>query len=160
MAGDVLRWHQEKMMWMVIAIPGASVVFGVLMITMAISHPDDVVSGNYYKDGMAINVELSALREAQSLGVAGTLAVDGNCFLFAVNTNGAELLLRLTHASDASQDATRTLSMVGGMARICEGAIWQRLIADGRWQLTISDPGAGWERQARITTPIEEPAGW
>ena len=82
---DMLPWYRYTWPWVLIAIPFAAVLFGILMIYMVTRYPDDLMVDNYYKEGMAINQSLAMDAAAQALNVeAVLLKVDAEQIQFAV----------------------------------------------------------------------------
>ena len=74
---NAVIWYREPWVWFVISVPGSAVVFGILMVVMAQIHRDDTVVDDYYKEGMAINRELSQHELAVTKQVSAVLTVDG-----------------------------------------------------------------------------------
>ena len=64
-----LPWYRCTWPWVLISIPFAAVLFGILMIYMVTRYPDDLMVDNYYKEGMAINQSLAMDAAAQALNV-------------------------------------------------------------------------------------------
>lgn len=58
-------FYREPMVWMLIAIPLASVVMGIVMITLAVRTNDGLVVDDYYKKGLEINRTLE--RDARAI---------------------------------------------------------------------------------------------
>lgn len=52
-------WWRYPLVWMVIAGPAAVVVAGFFTLWLAISTPDPLVTGDYYRRGMEINQTLA-----------------------------------------------------------------------------------------------------
>ena len=59
------NWKREPMVWMLIAIPLAAVIMGVVMITLASQTFSGLVVDDYYKKGKQINRVLARDRLAQ-----------------------------------------------------------------------------------------------
>ena len=62
-------WYRHPWVWGIIAIPGSSVIVGIVMITLAASGPTDLVRDDYYKAGLTINQEFGARERAAELGI-------------------------------------------------------------------------------------------
>jgi hypothetical protein len=62
---------------MLIAIPLASVIMGITMITLALNTDDGLVVDDYYRRGKEINREFARDRAASTRGLRGTLWLDG-----------------------------------------------------------------------------------
>ena len=84
-------WYKYKLVWMVIAIPAASVVAGINMIYLAVNTDDGLVVDDYYKEGMAINQSLQRDRNAAELGLAAQLMVEDSGNMIRLNFNKGSL---------------------------------------------------------------------
>ncbi|HBS13532.1 MAG TPA: hypothetical protein DD977_01210, partial [Alcanivorax sp.] len=51
-------WYRHGLVWLVIALPAASVVGGLATLAIAITHADATVADHWYQDGKAINRSL------------------------------------------------------------------------------------------------------
>ena len=76
MNAQVLPWYKYKLVWMIIAIPAASVIAGINMIYLAVNTDDGLVADDYYKEGMAINQNLKRDRTAAELGLGAELVIE------------------------------------------------------------------------------------
>ena len=75
----VRNWKREPLVWMLIAIPLAAVIMGVVMLTLAIQSYSGLVVDDYYKKGKQINRVLARDRFAYELGLAAGFELrDGN----------------------------------------------------------------------------------
>lgn len=66
-------WYRHPIVWLIIAIPAAAVVMGIVIVTLAIRVPESVVRDDYYQAGRAINIDLKGTHRAAELGVTATL---------------------------------------------------------------------------------------
>ncbi|MGB5604303.1 MAG: FixH family protein, partial [Gammaproteobacteria bacterium] len=73
---QALPWYTYKIVWLVIAIPAASVFAGMFMIYLAVNTDDGLVVDDYYKEGMAINQSLLRDKTATKLGLSAQLRVE------------------------------------------------------------------------------------
>lgn len=155
--GTPRPWYGHPWVWLLIAIPGLSVVGGITMIVLATGSPNDLVRDDYYKAGLAINQDLSAEQHATELGITASLERRGpGNLLLRVNAPegidagdpGVELVVELQHPTLAERD----LELRAGS------------VAPGRWALTlprfegvrtlrIHHPGAGWVLRRDIRAP-------
>ncbi len=103
---DMLPWYRYTWPWVLIAIPFAAVLFGILMIYMVTRYPDDLMVDNYYKEGMAINQSLAMDAAAQALNVeAVLLKVDAEQIQFAVQgVTDSVVVLELFHVTNQALD--------------------------------------------------------
>ena len=54
------RWFRQFWPWFVFGLPGLVVIASLITVYIAVSHPDPLVDGNYYKHGLTINEKLNA----------------------------------------------------------------------------------------------------
>ena len=67
--GKASNWKQEPLVWLLIAIPAAAVIMGIVMLTLAIKSYSGLVIDDYYKHGKQINRVLARDRFAHELGL-------------------------------------------------------------------------------------------
>lgn len=82
------------------------------MVIIANQHADDLVVGDYYKTGLAINERLEKRERADAMGISADLAFTATnvTLTLAGETNPNTLTLRLSHPLEADQDFTVTLN--------------------------------------------------
>ncbi|MEC9410457.1 MAG: FixH family protein, partial [Pseudomonadota bacterium] len=66
-------WYKEPMMLLVIGVPLAAVVWGFIMLSLALDTKDSLVSNSYYKDGMSYTQDLRFHEGARRLNVQADL---------------------------------------------------------------------------------------
>ncbi|RAU41609.1 MULTISPECIES: FixH family protein [unclassified Pseudomonas] len=93
-------WYKHLWPWILIGILICSVTLTLSMVTIAVNHPDNLVSDHYYEAGKGINRSLDRELLAQHLGLRATVTLDG--------TKG-EASLRLT---GDSQPETLVLNLI------------------------------------------------
>lgn len=153
-------WYRHPWVWLIIAIPGSSVLVGIFMITAALNTPGDLVQDDYYRAGVAINQDLSARRRADELGLQATLQNHGPDDLLlrveagpgvVVEAPGALLEARLQHPTLADRDVVLRMEPV----------------ANGRWAvaltrfegtrvLRVTHPSAGWLLREEVRSPAAD----
>jgi hypothetical protein len=69
-------WHRHLWPWIIIGILTCSVTLTLSMVTIAVTHPDNLVSDNYYEAGKGINRSLDRERLAQSLNLRANVHLD------------------------------------------------------------------------------------
>jgi hypothetical protein len=118
-------WYQQFWPWFLIALPATVVVAGFFTLYLAIKYSDDLVSDNYYRDGLAINQQLSQDTRATELGLSAMLdfngASDDAIKVVALDLQSelktfvmpAVLKLYLLHPTDASADHVIKLIAAG-----------------------------------------------
>jgi uncharacterized protein len=165
------HWYLHFWPWVLIAIPFSAVLFGILMIVMVASYPDDLVADEYYKDGMAINQIMTLDKNAAKMGVtARMLDSDGDSLRFLVeNANDSVLLLKLYHVTDSELDTSIVLfplddGIYASAAVPAGGELDENsankmtaneiLSSNGIWYLELNGAEASWRLRARIKAPI------
>ncbi len=105
-----LPWYKYKFVWMIIAIPAASVIAGINMIYLATTTDDGLVVDDYYKEGIAINQRLERDQHAAELGLSASLSIEQTGDLIRLNLNKGQLTqhpesptLHLQHVTQAEQ---------------------------------------------------------
>ena len=117
------------------ALPAAVVVAGLSTAYIANRHADDLVVDEYYKDGLAINVQLAKKQRAAELGVSAQLHFIGD--IVTVELTGpvrdSGLRLQLSHPLEADRDFAVPLVRVSpGLYR---GSMGQEIMPHWHWTL-------------------------
>jgi len=97
---DNSPWYQHRWPWIIIGLLGGAVILTLVMVTIAVTHPDGLVSDHYYEAGVGINRSLDREILAQQLDARATVHID--------DLTG-EVDLRL---SGASHPATLELNLI------------------------------------------------
>ncbi len=135
------NWKREPWVWLLIAIPSASVVMGVVMITLATSTWSGLVVDDYYQQGKQINRVLARDRLAQELGLAASLRLsDDNMVEIRFHPGvgyvpGDRIELALVHATLPGHDRRLVFENTGGSMRAR-----LELPGKGRWNLFLQTP--------------------
>jgi hypothetical protein len=69
-------WYKHLWPWIIIAILSVSVTLTLSMVTIAVTHPDNLVSDNYYEAGKGINRALDREHLAQDLKMHARVHLD------------------------------------------------------------------------------------
>ncbi|NOY67620.1 MAG: FixH family protein [Gammaproteobacteria bacterium] len=143
-------WYKQFWPWFLISLPGSVVIASIITIFIAFNTQDTVVVDNYYKEGLAINRDLSRQQHAEKLDVRATLQLHENkirLYTKTTNTNADEkLLLRFTHPTLSDRDQQIALSMISS-------GIYQANIlnlSDGIWNVALLSSLSNWEIKTRI----------
>lgn len=151
-------WYRHPIVWMIVAIPGAAVLMGILMLTLAIRVPESVVRDDYYQAGRAINIDLRATHRAAELGVVARLlgSPEDGWLLEVQQRRGAlsdrPLEVLLAHPTQAGKDVEFSLP------RTQQG--WSGVIApmDGRHVLNIRSSADNWllREEIRLVATVDD----
>ena len=143
-----LPWYKYKLVWMIIAIPAASVIAGINMIYLAVNTDDGLVADDYYKEGRAINQNLKRDRTAAELGLGAELVIEDTGDMIRLSFNKGELpaypenlTLHLRHATHAGHDQVINLvrapegQYVGFLQHAVREGVWHVMLATQDWRL-------------------------
>ena len=139
-------WYRQFWPWALIAIPGVSVLLGILMITLATSGHDALVVDDWYKEGKAINQRIERDAAAARLGLAARLdRVPEGLLLELSSVEPAFVVpptldVRWVHVTRADRDGGATFSHVGRGRYVAADAV---LPEEGRWRLHVEPDGVG-----------------
>ncbi|MDB9867871.1 FixH family protein [Pseudomonadales bacterium] len=160
-----LPWYRYTWPWVLISLPFAAVLFGILMMYMVTRYPDDLIVDNYYKEGMAINQSLAMDAAAQALNVeASLLKLEPGQIQFAIRgVTDSVVVLELFHVVDHERDQKWILYPDPGVAdsrtviySSHDKDIEVLISGQGIWYLQLSGADDHWRLRKRITTPIQQ----
>jgi len=111
---DTTPWYRQFWPWFLIALPASVVVAGIGMVVIAFRSPVSLVVDDYYKEGLAINRDLSSRTYAESLNLNASIRLQPGLLQVDLNQAGSEnLALRLIHSTDSSLDRKFSLIRQG-----------------------------------------------
>ncbi len=146
-------WYRERWPWFLMIGPMLVLVGGAVMMWLALSRPDAMVVGDYYKQGKAINQELRRDRVASAMGLAFEARYDPRAgrVTGSLRSRGvpvrAPFHIRLAHPTQPERD--RVLEALpdaqgrfGAQAPRLERTHWQVVVdggaGAGAWRLAGS----------------------
>lgn len=147
-------WYRQFWVWFVIAIPAISIVSSLHYVYLAVIHKDDVVSGDWYQDGKAINEDFARVDTARGLQMHANIILDDLSGEVIVSMQGAKdvqwpasLTLSLNHMTQQARDQVLALTAISpGEYR---GQL--KKIPVGRFTLDIST--RDWHMSKDVTLP-------
>ena len=111
-------WYQHLWPWIIVAILTGSVTLTLSMVTIAVQHPDNLVTDNYYEAGLGINRSLEREHLAQDLKQRADVTLDSLTGEVDVRLNGssqpAQLTLNLISPTQPEKDRRVDLNAAGG----------------------------------------------
>lgn len=143
-------WYRHPWPWILIAIPFSSICVGSYFIYVATHGADTMVQEQYYAAGQSINKVIAAGRQAQQMGLSGTLAFSrDHVALRLASRDGAPLppvlTLQLSHPTIAGLDQSVTL--VAAEPGHYAGAL--KPSDARRWDITLAAPDKAWSLSGR-----------
>lgn len=146
---DAGPWYREPWPWIVMAIPGTSVLLGIALVLIAVNNQDGLVAEDYYKRGLAINRVLERERHAAEMGLSAQVLFGDRqvrVFLEGEQTGTSGLKLRLVHPTRADKDVAVALTPIA--AGWYEGALDRPY--ETRWQVQLDDAEHKWRLAGRL----------
>ena len=150
-------WYQEFWVWVLIAIPFSAVAFGIVMLTMAGIHHDDLVIDDYYKEGKAINSRFSMDTLARTMKITAVLDATLNEVQIA-NVTDSAVSVALFHVT--SRELDREYLYVAAEGDRYQAAdkndLQLHFSKPGVWYLEIKGIDSPWRLRRRVETPVSE----
>ncbi|GGY32892.1 hypothetical protein GCM10011297_02280 [Bacterioplanes sanyensis] len=144
----VVRWYKEPMVWLVAGIPLLAVIWGGVMLTLALSTKDSLVSDSYYKDGVSYTENKAAFETASRLQVEADLRFNEDEVRLQLRGYFDELpntlQLQLIHPTLEERDLTLFLQK---MADNSYAGVNEMPLPERR-RLWLTSPEQGWQIRA------------
>jgi hypothetical protein len=142
---------------LVVGIPTLSVLLSTIGLVLAAGGAGDLVRDDYYKAGMVVQQDLTAVQQAETLGLGASLVVRGaDIELHSAHLLPASLRLTLVHPAWARHDVevtlTRDLAAAPGATARWTGRADTALPA-ARWAVLLTAEGARWQLRAEAPLP-------
>ncbi|GAB3379462.1 FixH family protein [Spongiibacter taiwanensis] len=141
-------WFTQFWPWFLIILPSVVVVAAIATVYIAIKHSDELVIDTYYKEGLAINQQLSQNQQARQQAVVAKIYLNPSMDLRLQLTGEGlaqinHLQLRLQHPTTEALDQSVVLTRRDG--EWFEGRLGQPLLgvnhlgapSQSRWYLTL-----------------------
>ena len=145
-------WYREPMVWLIIMIPFSAVLMGGVMLTLAVSSDDGLVTDDYYRKGLQINRTLERDALAASYEIAGEIMLGAPGEAVEVSLSGnaqfqtPEIVhLRLFHATRSGLDRDLILRRVATGRYVASGP----RLEPGAWHVQLD--ADGWRLKARLS---------
>lgn len=115
-AADMAPWYGQFWPWFLIVLPACSVAAGITLLIIAITHADDTVADDWYKQGRGINRDLEQENLAHHLGIHIHVQDKGSEIQLTLSSNTpfpppAALEMQLRHPTLAEQDQQFTFTL-------------------------------------------------
>ncbi|MBL4908635.1 MAG: FixH family protein [Alteromonadaceae bacterium] len=145
-------WYKEPWAWLVFVLPAIAVIASITTYFIANYEPDDLVIGDYYKRGKAINLEISKIKLAQKLGMKFALKLTGNELVIkptGIETKFPLLNVNFYHPTLAKKDfyLALTADANGNFRHHFDTKI------SGKWRITLSSFKNNWRIENVIYLP-------
>ena len=147
-------WYKEPMVWLVIAIPLSSVIYGTFFFIVSITSFDGMVVDDYYKEGKKINRVLKRDKAALRHGLTAQMTVNEGLATVFIAANESyvpppTLEINFIYSTRAGQD--KTIFVEQTQPGIYKGAVPELEI--GRWNVQIASDD--WRLMGSMRAPDE-----
>jgi hypothetical protein len=151
------HWWREPMVWLIIALPLAAVIGGLITVWIAARGSDPLVAEDYYKQGLVIHQVLERDARAAALNLSAELRVDGGSL--EVRLTGRldaypdRLTLNVIHPTRSEADRAITLSA-------SDQGFYRAQLPDldsGQRRLLLEPEDRAWRLTGRWTGPVSGP---
>ena len=153
-------WYRHRWPWILISIPAASMLLGVILLTTAFNNPAILVVDNYYSEGKTINQSMAMDERARELGINAQLTAGESLNLQLVNAPDVALRLFVFHVTDDSRDRSFVLlpdtdgTGFSPATATEQDALNVILNSDTSWYFELRGEQDTWRLRQRISTPI------
>lgn len=151
------HWYQYPLVWLVIAIPAASVIMGGIMLYLAATTDTSLVVDDYYQRGKAINLVLvrDEYARRKKLSASLHLHAKGESMQLRLVARDKQyppsLKLLFSHPTRKKYDRRVTLQHLdAGLYQATRPALHQ-----GRWYIQLETDD--WRLLGKITLPHPKP---
>lgn len=151
---DTLPWYRHRGPWLLMAGPAVVVVASFITLWFAIKSSDGLVVEDYYKKGVAINLDLARTEKARELNLSAEADFTPGQATFKLKSRDdlpGRIRVIIAHPTRAGFDHTLMLAGVGGIYR---GAL--EPLSAGRWQIYIMDEANTWRLATEIQLPEQQ----
>ncbi|CAA0090519.1 Uncharacterised protein [Zhongshania aliphaticivorans] len=150
------KWYQQFWPWFLIVLPGIVVIASIVTVVIALTHSDNLVRDDYYKEGLAINRYLAQDEAALAMKLVaeGQLSKQG---FIQISLRGnsiplhQHLLLNWQHPTDENLDFQTVLLRDGSHHYSAQ----VKHDIDSRWYLALSPYDDGEQHQWRLKVEFD-----
>ncbi|MBQ0790063.1 MAG: FixH family protein [Cycloclasticus sp.] len=139
----IIPWYKQFWPWFLILLPLSVVIASVATFWVAQNNQPSLVSGNYYKQGLAINSNLQLQEKANQLGLSSKLSLGATTLTVQLNglhNDPQALVVELRHPTISQHD--RSLQLTNIAPNVYQAPF--TLPKSGKWYLSISDTNTTW----------------
>lgn len=155
----VTPWYKQFWPWVLIGLPTSVVIASVTTYFLAINGMDSVISKDYYKEGLAVNADLTRDKKAATLGLSADIQIDGQNVRMTLSARdpatlrglaGQPIMFELENLS--FQDKNLSVPLVQ-----MQGDVWQGQFPDkpsqATWHARVIGPDWRITQRLENTTP-------
>jgi uncharacterized protein len=152
---DIEPWYRQFWPWFLMALPASAVVASLVTVFIAVTHQDNLVVDDYYKQGLAINQSLQQQQTAKLLGLSANAIYDQVSdkitLIISANSPIDDPILKLTlaHATLAVRDQVIFVKRESANKYVAK----LKNFRTGKWHLILAPEDEHWQLKADVTLP-------
>jgi uncharacterized protein len=148
-------WYREPWPWLLMSGPAIVVVAGIITTVLAVRTHDGLVVDDYYKQGLAVNRDLSRDLAAKTAGLSATATIDVANRRVTVSVVNApvsltNMTLTLSRASVAGHDQLVALQRTNRRDDEITFVGALQPLEPGKWYITLDDPSHAWRLMTAV----------
>ncbi|MBX3668320.1 MAG: FixH family protein [Rhodocyclaceae bacterium] len=143
-------WYRQLWPWLLISMPATAVVAGFATLWIAIKTDDGLVTGDYYKQGLAVNQTLAREKRAAELHAVARIKLDDGRVDVQLQIANPPEAIRVSFIRPAGDDSDQSLLLTGHKGDYA-GAL--KNLANGRWLVDIEDDARTWRLTGTMKIP-------
>lgn len=152
---DPKPWYREPWPWFLISLPATAVIAGVTTVWIASTDADGLVTGDYYKAGLAINQTLAREQAASALALSATLNREDGALSLQLNgrlsAHPQQVTVRLAHPTRSGHDHAIVMDHAGN-------GRYRAALPDlpaGKWLVELTDAASAWRLSGVLYAPLD-----
>jgi len=152
---DIEPWYRQFWPWFIMALPASAVVASLTTVFIAVTHQDNLVVDDYYKQGLAINQSLKQQDAAKVLNLTADANYDPVSekltLLISATSPIDDPILKLTlaHATLAERDQVIFVKRESANKYVAT----LKNFKTGKWHLILAPADEHWQIKANVTLP-------
>jgi uncharacterized protein len=152
-------WYREPWPWLLMSGPAIVVVAGIFTAYLAASTQDGLVVDDYYKQGLAVNKDLSRDIAAKTAGYSAKATIDASMGRVTLTlqrspANLKDLMLTLSRATASGRDQRISLQRThqrNGESTFIGALKSREPLESGKWYGNVDDASRSWRLLTSIT---------
>ncbi|MDB1123887.1 FixH family protein [Vibrio algarum] len=150
-------WYKQFWPWFLITLPLCVVIAGITTLIIASQNSVSLVAEDYYKKGKGINIDLSKIKQASSIGLSASVSSNSDMVTIKFDKGELEvypaLTVIFTHRTLADRDFQKVASS--------DAYGYYRINLDrelsGPWFIEVQPHTQEWLLQGKISFPAASP---
>lgn len=154
------KWYKQFWPWFLITVPLVSMILGVVIVYLALTSENSMVTDDYYKEGKAINVSLQKSRMAKQLNLVAGLRIENGAiqvkFKQSLPPDPSAIKLDFFHATMEDKDffVMLTRDAKGDYRGVLPQSSDGVQSPFGKWRITLTPFDESWKIRNEASFPV------